>query len=102
MEMRNQYTINDVVTILNKRFESIDKRFDVIDKRFVEIDKRFDTVDRHFKEVCEYIDGRFIVESKRREEQTETIITALDDMFGPHEKRLNKLEATVRILARPA
>ena len=120
MEMKNQYTINDVVVILNKRFsdtdkriaeitttltkrmdsadkrfENFDDRFESIDDRFENIDKRFESIDENFSNVISLI-KKVAQESRdytnqRLEAQTETIMKVIDDVIG----RLDKIEFSV-------
>lgn len=99
MEMKNQYTINDVVVILNKRFSDTDKRIaettTTLTKRMDTIDKRFESIDENFNNVVSLI-KRVTQESRdytnqRLKAQTETIIKVINDVIG----RLDKIEFSV-------
>lgn len=48
--------IQEILTVMNKRFKSMDQKFDSIDKRFESIDIRFDSMDKRFDSMDERID----------------------------------------------
>ena len=66
---------------VEKRFESVEKRFEQVDKRFEQVDKRFEQVDKRFEEILHYMDKRF--------EQ-------VDKRFEAVEKRLISIETSLR------
>ncbi len=103
MEMQNQYTLNDVVTIVTKRFNDSDRQFtkvittftgriDTIDKRLNKVDKRLDKVDKRLDILDRKIDQKFeearAYTDQRLEAQTETIIATIDGVLH----RVERLE----------
>ena len=53
----------DLIHMMDKRFDAMDKRFDAMDKRFEDLihmmDKRFEAVDKRFDDLIHQMDKRF-------------------------------------------
>jgi len=56
-ELKHQLElIQQILVMMDKRFEAVDKRFEAVEKRFDMIDKRFDASDARFEALTRRID----------------------------------------------
>lgn len=53
-ELNNRF--DQIIDLLERRFEHVDKRFEQIDRRFEQIDRRFEEVYERFREIEKRLD----------------------------------------------
>ena len=78
---QSEKRFEEMLHLMDKRFEQVDRRFESVEKRFEQVDKRFEQVDKRFEEILHYMDKRF--------EQ-------VDKRFEAVEKRLISIETSLR------
>ena len=87
-------TNEELVALLDHRFEHIDQRFERIDQRFEHMDQQFERVDQRF----ERIDQRFERMDQRFERMDQRFDELKTDVRHAH-VRIENLDTTIRQVA---
>jgi hypothetical protein len=74
----------ELVTYLDRRFDTVDQRFDAVDRKFDAIDRKFEAIDRKF----EAIDGKFGAIDRK-----------VDDKVGEVRVLLEHLDTKIQLVA---
>jgi chromosome segregation ATPase len=88
----------ELVTYLDRRFDTVDQRFDTVDQRFEAIDRKFEAIDRKFEAIdgkFEALDGKF----EALDGKFEAIDRKVDDKVGEVRVLLEHLDTKIQLVA---